>query len=290
MSCDIALIGFGEAGSTFAKAGDWRTRASGWDRLEPRRAAMMEAGFTAAASVEDALSGAPLVLSLVTADQALAAAQDYAPLLAPGALWCDGNSVAPETKRAAARAVEAAGGRYVDLAILAPVNPARLAVPLLLAGAAAGDAAEQLQALGFTNLRIVGEEVGRASAIKMIRSVMVKGIEALTDEMMAAAESAGVTDEVLASLDASEKTMPWAQKAAYNLERMHTHGARRAAEMEESAKTLLALGVPPVMTRGTVYRQRQAAQQTLAPFVSSEVETPARGISTTLDANGGGGN
>ena len=90
----------------------------------------------------------------------------------------------------------------------------------------------------------------------------------------AAAEAAGVTDEVLSSLDASEKALPWAQRAAYNLERMHTHGLRRAAEMEESAKTLLALGVPPVMTRGTVYRQRQAAQQNQA----------------SLDANGGGGN
>jgi hypothetical protein len=94
----------------------------------------------------------------------------------------------------------------------------------------------------------------------MIRSVMVKGIEALSDEMMAAAHAAGVVDEVLASLDASEKAQPWQSRAAYNLERMHTHGARRAAEMEESAKTLLALGVAPVMTRGTVYRQRQAGE------------------------------
>ena len=93
----------------------------------------------------------------------------------------------------------------------------------------------------------------------MIRSVMVKGIEALTDEMMQAAEAAGVADEVLASLDASEKARPWAEKAAYNRERMATHGARRAAEMEESAKTLAALGVEPVMTRGTVIRQRNAA-------------------------------
>jgi len=259
MTCEIALIGFGEAGSTFAKAAAWGSRARGWDLLPTRRSAMADAGLTPADSAAAALSGAPLVLSLVTADQALMAAQDYAPLLAPGALWCDGNSVAPETKRAAARAVEAAGGRYVDLAVLAPVHPGHMVVPLLLAGAAADDAEAALRRLGFTNTRVVGSEIGRASAIKMIRSVMVKGIEALTDEMMAAAEAAGVTGEVLASLDASEKALPWAQKAAYNLERMHTHGARRAAEMEESAKTLLALGVAPVMTRGTVYRQRQAA-------------------------------
>ena len=135
-----------------------------------------------------------------------------------------------------------------------------MAVPLLLAGEAAADAETALRALGFTNIRTVGREVGRASAIKMIRSVMVKGIEALTDEMMAAAEAAGVTQEVLASLDASESRAPWAEKAAYSQERMATHGARRAAEMEESAKTLASLGINPVMTRGTVIRQRNAAK------------------------------
>ncbi|WP_088311100.1 DUF1932 domain-containing protein [Novosphingobium sp. B 225] len=288
MQSDLALIGFGEAGSTFAGAAGWGERARGWDLLPARRAAMAQQGLANSASAEAALAGVPVVLSLVTADQALPAAQHYAPYLAQGALWCDGNSVAPDTKRAAAKAVEAAGGRYVDLAILAPVNPAKLAVPLLLAGGAAAEAEGKLRALGFSNLRVVGDEVGRASAIKMIRSVMVKGIEALSDEMMAAAEAAGVVDEVLASLDASEKSQPWATRAAYNLERMHTHGARRAAEMEESAKTLLSLGVPPVMTRGTVYRQRQAAKLTQPPFASSEVETPRAGVSTSLDTNGTG--
>lgn len=256
MSCEIALIGFGEAGEAFASAGRWHAQV--FDVLAVRRAA---AGALGRDTVAAALGGAPLVLSLVTADQALTAAEACAPLLAPGALWCDGNSVAPATKRAAAAAVEAAGGRYVDLAILAPVDPARLTVPVLLSGEAALDAQSALAALGFTNIRVVGGEVGKASAIKMIRSVMVKGIEALTDEMMAAASAAGVTDEVLASLDASEKAQSWPQRAAYNLERMATHGARRAAEMEESAKTLLALGVEPLMTRSTAQRQRDTAAQ-----------------------------
>ena len=260
MAANLALIGFGEAGSTFARAAGWGQDARGFDLLTDRRKALAEAGLTACDSAAAALEGAGVVLSLVTADQALAAAETCAQHLAPGALWCDMNSVAPETKRAAARAVEAAGGRYVDAAVLAPVNPARMAVPLLLAGPAAEDAQAALAALGFTRVRVVGDEVGRASAIKMIRSVMVKGLEALTDEMMAAATAAGVADEVLASLDASEKTIPWAERAAYNLERMATHGARRAAEMEESAKTLAALGVDPVMTRGTVIRQKNAAR------------------------------
>jgi 3-hydroxyisobutyrate dehydrogenase-like beta-hydroxyacid dehydrogenase len=260
MAVKVALIGYGEAGSTLACAGAWQERASGYDVSPARRAALAQDGCRVADTAAAALAGAPLILSLVTADQALPAAETYARFLAPGALWCDGNSVAPETKRAAAHAVEAAGGHYVDLAILAPVEPKRLAVPLLLSGARAAEAALRLGALGFSDVRIIGSEVGRASAIKMIRSVMVKGVEALTAEMMLAAEAAGVADEVLASLDASEKAMPWTQRAAYNLERMATHGLRRAAEMAESAKTLTALGVEPVMTSGTIRRQNEMAQ------------------------------
>ncbi|MDE2620502.1 MAG: DUF1932 domain-containing protein [Sphingomonadales bacterium] len=262
MDQTLALIGFGEAGATFAAAAGWEGQAAAWDLAAARREAALADGLCPAGSAAEALAAAPLVLSLVTADQALPAAQACAPLLAPGALWCDMNSVAPGTKRAAAAAIEAAGGRYVDVAVLAPVNPSRLAVPLLVAGPAAEAAAAALGAAGFTRVRVVGSEVGRASAIKMIRSVMVKGIEALTAEMMLAAEAAGVTDEVLASLDASEKAQPWAVRAAYNIERMVTHGARRAAEMAESAVTLDELGVEPLMTRATVRRQSAMAGRT----------------------------
>ncbi|OYZ29435.1 MAG: 6-phosphogluconate dehydrogenase, partial [Novosphingobium sp. 16-62-11] len=222
-------------------------------------------------TAECALSDADLVFSLVTADSALPAAQDFAALLKPGAIWCDMNSVAPDTKRAAAKAIEAEGGRYVDVAVLAPVNPARMNVPLLISGAHGSEAEALLRAAGFAKTRVVGDEIGRASAIKMIRSVMVKGIEALTAEMMLAATKAGVVDEVLSSLDASEKAQSWFERAEYNVERMTTHGLRRAAEMEESAKTLEALGVEPLMTSGTVKRQREQAGKTIA-FTAERTE------------------
>jgi 3-hydroxyisobutyrate dehydrogenase-like beta-hydroxyacid dehydrogenase len=257
----VALVGFGEAGEAFAGAPDWRGETWGWDVLPERRAAMAAHGVKAADDAATALADRAFVLSLVTADSALSAARDYAPLLPDGAIWCDLNSVAPGTKREAAAAIEAAGGRYVDVAVMAPVNPAKLAVPLLVSGPHAIAAQPLLASLGFSNIHFVGDEVGRASAIKMIRSVMVKGLEALSSECAAAAEAAGVFDEVMASLDASEKAATWADKVAYNRERMATHGARRAAEMEESAKTLQGLGVEPVMTRGTVRLQREAAEK-----------------------------
>lgn len=263
MEQEVGLIGFGEAGSTFALAGDWAAAAHVYDAKtdaaatrDAMLAAYTLAGVLPARFLEDALDGVGLILSLVTADQALVVAEAAAALIAPGALYCDMNSVAPQTKQAAARAIEAVGAHYVDVAVMAPVDPARLNVPLLLSGGRAENAQVRLAALGFAKARIVGADVGRASSIKMIRSVMVKGMEALTAECVLAAEAAGVLDEVLASLDASEKPKPWGARADYNLDRMLLHGLRRAAEMEEVVKTLEGIGTGAAMTRGTVERQR----------------------------------
>jgi 3-hydroxyisobutyrate dehydrogenase-like beta-hydroxyacid dehydrogenase len=260
MESGPTLIGFGEAGSTFACAAGWEDAARAFDikTLGPQAAAMRaayaDAGVAGCETLAKALADSSTILSLVTADQALIAAQNAAQHIAAEALFFDMNSVAPGTKRDAATAVEAAGGRYVDVAVMAPVDPARLAAPLLVSGPHADAGAAALTGLGFTNVRVVPGDVGRASSIKMIRSVMVKGIEALTAEMMLAADRADVADEVLGSLGGE-----WAAKADYNLERMTSHGMRRAAEMEEVAKTLESLGIEPLMTRGTIIRQREMA-------------------------------
>jgi 3-hydroxyisobutyrate dehydrogenase-like beta-hydroxyacid dehydrogenase len=247
MICDVkqtgimnanTFIGFGEAGQAFAHGEGWRAFDT-----NPAK--------TRAPSLTAALDGADVVISVVTADQALTVAREAASSIAPGALYCDMNSVAPATKQAAAAVIEAAGARYVDVAVMSPVLPARLTVPLLLGGPHAEHGAVALRGLGFTNVRIVPGDVGRASSIKMIRSVMIKGIEALTAEMLLAGDAAGVRADVLASLGDE-----WPAHADYNIERMATHGLRRAAEMEEVAKTLVALGIEPVMTRGTIARQR----------------------------------
>jgi 3-hydroxyisobutyrate dehydrogenase-like beta-hydroxyacid dehydrogenase len=243
----ISIIGYGEAARAFVDGG--LAAFSAYDSDPAKRD-----GIAIRNEPREMLGRTTILLSLVTADQTLCSAQAYAPLLAPDAIYFDMNSVAPETKRAAAKAVHAAGGRYVDVAIMSPVYPKQLAVPLLVSGPHAAAGAAALSDAGFSSVRIVGDNVGKASAIKMIRSVMIKGIEALTAEMMLAARAADVEADVLASLGDG-----WADKAAYNLERMTMHGHRRAAEMEESAKTLMALRIDPVMTRGTIVRQREMA-------------------------------
>ena len=258
MSRRIALIGFGEAGRTFAGAGGWRDAARVFDiktqdeaSAGAMRAAYAAAGVDGRETLAEALDGAEVILSLVTADQTPAAAQAAAQVLPTGALFCDLNSVSPGTKQRNAAVIEAAGGRYVDVAVMSPVQPAALSAPLLVSGPHAQNGADMLRSIGFTKVTVCGDRIGAASATKMVRSVMVKGIEALTAEMLLAAQAAGVTDAVLASLGGDSP-----QKADYNLDRMLAHGTRRAAEMEEVVATLTELGIEPLMTRGTVVRQR----------------------------------
>lgn len=253
----VAFIGFGEAATAFV---------TGWAAGRPAQIAAfdiktddpasrpaqvarcLDAGVAAGLSPADALAGANAVFCLVTADRALEAAGAAAAALAPGTLWLDGNSCAPDTKRAAAAVIGAAGGRYVDLAIMAPVHPLRHRVPVLLSGPDAEAAARLLAALDMRP-RVVGDRVGQASAIKMLRSVMIKGFEALTAECLLAARRAGVEAEVIASLESSDPGFGGATRAAYNLERMMVHGGRRAAEMREVAATVAALGLPPRMSQ-----------------------------------------
>ena len=262
----LALIGFGEAGQAFA--GGLKPALRAFDRktqdpaLRPGKIAdYARAGIDWADEAGGALSGAGAALSLVTADQALPAAR-AAQALPADAFWFDMNSVSPDTKRLAADAVP---GRYVDVAVMAPVHPRRTAVPLLVSGPHAADGAELLRSIGFTAVSVIEGPVGAASAVKMIRSVMVKGIEALSAECVLAADAAGVRDAVIASLDASWTEQGWAERFDYNLDRMMVHGLRRAAEMEEVVATLNALGTGSAMSRGTVERQAAMGRLSIAP-------------------------
>jgi 3-hydroxyisobutyrate dehydrogenase-like beta-hydroxyacid dehydrogenase len=257
----ICLIGFGEAGQAIAsglrEAGT--ASISAWDILFPEaegerlRQAGARIGVRLASSAADAVRASDLVVSAVTATASLDAARSVGPHLT-GQIFLDTNSVSPGRKQETAR--ELASARYVDVAVMAPVHPARHQTPMLLAGPHAETAEPLLRELGM-KATYAGREVGAAAAIKMVRSVMVKGMEALTYECFVAAARAGVTDEVIASLAKSFPTLDWNRTIEYNLERMASHGARRAAEMEEVADTLRELGVEPLMALATAERQRQ---------------------------------
>jgi 3-hydroxyisobutyrate dehydrogenase-like beta-hydroxyacid dehydrogenase len=259
----LCFIGFGEAGQAFAaglKTAGVTTMAA-WDILFPQaagaklRAAGEQIGVRLGASASDAIKGADIVIAAVTAASSLAAAEQAKPHLVADQFYLDINSVSPGRKQAT-DAHLAGAARYVDVAVMAPVHPARHQTPVLLAGPHAGAILSVMQELGMQP-SIAGPQTGQAAAIKMVRSVMVKGLEALTAECFLAATRAGVTPQIVASLAKSYPGLDWPKAIAYNLERMANHGTRRAAEMEEVADTLRELGLDPHMASATVQRQRQ---------------------------------
>jgi len=263
----LGFIGFGEASQAFLGGFQMETPVSSSafdiksrnpEGAEKLASAYHTTGTKGAAAPQEVLRGTQAVFCLVTADQAVHAASEAAPFISHGVFWFDGNSCSPGAKKRSARLIDAAGGRYVDMAIMAPVYPKRHQTPVLLSGPHAEPAAEFLAALGM-NITVVGPEIGTASSIKMIRSVMVKGLEALTAECFLAARKAGVDDKVINSLIASDPAMDWCHRGAYNLERMLVHGARRAAEMREVAITLQELGFDGAMASATADWQARLA-------------------------------
>ncbi|MGY5805045.1 DUF1932 domain-containing protein [Rhizobium sp. LEGMi12c] len=278
----IGLIGFGEAAQAFVSG--WRSEILGVEghgaistfdlKVEDPalRTGLRETcdslGVHCAGTPGEALAAKRIVFSLVTADNALQAAERAASFLASGALYLDCNSCSPKTKAMAAGIVEAAGAIYVDVAVMSPVHPARHRTPLLVSGAAAEQAQAALAELHM-NAKLAGGNVGEASSVKMLRSVMIKGFEALTAECFLAARRAGVEKAVLASLQSSDPGIDWNMRAAYNLERMMVHGKRRASEMVEVAATLRELGLPDRMAVATADWQRQIGELVIRPEAST---------------------
>ncbi|WP_161139341.1 NAD(P)-dependent oxidoreductase [Propylenella binzhouense] len=246
----IGMIGFGEVGHVFAKgllAGGATIAAYDllFDDPEAAAAATRDArsvGVVPAATNAEACEGADIIFSCVTASQALAVARKTAGSMRAGQVFFDVNSVSPATKRAAAEAVEAAGADYVEGAVMAPVLGPDLKVPILGAGRRAGEIAERLNALGM-NIRPVATEIGRASATKLCRSIMIKGLEALIIDCTRAAAAFGVTEDVFKSFYNSYPGMDWDEIAATMPGRVEKHGLRRAAEMREVAAMLRDLGM-----------------------------------------------
>jgi len=263
----VCLIGFGEVGQTLAadlaRAGVEHIAA--WDVLFSDPHSIPSRGLSgtrvqAAKDAHGAVHDAQLVISAVTAAQDANAARSVLGALRPGTFYLDLNSVSPEMKREVANIVESAGARYVEGAVMSPIGPKRIASPILLGGPHAEDFLALGRPLGFTGASVFAREVGRASAAKMCRSVMIKGLEALLTESLLSARKHGVEETVLASLQDLLPGVDWRKLAQYMISRSLIHGKRRAEEMREVAQTVANTGLAPHMSAACAERQEWAAQ------------------------------
>lgn len=254
---DVGIIGFGEVGSIFANdLAEAGAAVAAFDTAPAAQARAAQAGI-AAPSPAEIVAGADTVFVCVTAGSVLEAMRSLAGSLGHTPFVVDVNSVSPGTKQEAARMIEAAGGRYVEAAVMASVPPKRLRTPMLLGGphTAAFMAAMAPFCMDLTDY---APEIGRASAVKMCRSVMIKGIEALTTESMLAARHYGVESDVLRTLGETLPHPDWPGLARYVISRALIHGKRRAEEMREVARTVDDAGIEPLLSRAITERQEWA--------------------------------
>jgi 3-hydroxyisobutyrate dehydrogenase len=264
----IALLGLGEAGAAIGRGlTDDGVAVSAYDAAvhDPARAASLrdradDAGVDLVGNVSELPERADVLLALVTGAVAVDAAKGVAPYLTHDHIYVDLNSAAPTTKQAVADVIEGVGARMVDGAVMAAVPPRRHHVPILLAGEAAPDALARLALLGF-HAEVVGAGVGRASAIKLCRSLLVKGLEALLWECVAVADAYGVTDRVLAGAGDPLGGADWQQLAHYLMGRTIQHGQRRAHELAEVAEAARAVGVEPAITAAAEQRLRTVSER-----------------------------
>ena len=200
------------------------------------------------------LPQADFVISAVTASQAVPVAQACAPAVKQDAWFLDFNSASPGAKQRAADLIDGRGGRYVEGAVMTSIPPKRIKVPLLLGGAGAAELAPLLLELGF-DARVASAELGVSSAVKMCRSIMIKGLEAMVIEAFTTARGYGVEDAVLASLKETFPGIDWEKQGAYFFQRVIEHGRRRSEEVREVAETVREIGLTPWSAQGTAERQ-----------------------------------
>jgi 3-hydroxyisobutyrate dehydrogenase-like beta-hydroxyacid dehydrogenase len=269
MKLDMGVIGYGEVGKTFAlglKAkglewfGAWDLTFAAPATRETQRSHAAAHGVEACDSAAALCRRANLILSAVTASNTLAVAREVARHIKPGTFFLDLNSASPGTKAACAELIDAAGGHYVEAGVMTSVPPYGIAVPMLLGGPQAEPLAGMLRPLGL-DATAVSAEIGVASAIKMCRSVMIKGLEALVIESYATARHYGVEKAMLATLQETFPSIDWDKQGSYFFSRVAQHGKRRAEEMLEAANTVREAGFEPFMAAAIAQKQDWMAQQ-----------------------------
>jgi 3-hydroxyisobutyrate dehydrogenase-like beta-hydroxyacid dehydrogenase len=264
----LGWVGFGEAASCITKglkkAGLKESFAFDIHTHSPKLGAKIQAraGDTGTVLVESNAALAEkcdAIIAAVTADQAQAAALQTAPYLSARHTYADLNSISPQAKEAIAKTVEASGARFVEIAVMGPVPPYLHKVPMLLGGCAAPAFKSAFEPMGMQMEVVSTDRIGRAAAVKMFRSVIYKGLEALIFECVLGASQYGAEPRVFQSLNESFPGLDFQKLADYMVGRVVVHGERRAREMEEVAATLRGLGIEPMMAEATVRRMDWAA-------------------------------
>jgi 3-hydroxyisobutyrate dehydrogenase-like beta-hydroxyacid dehydrogenase len=287
----FAILGFGELGSALAGSlaavpGSGLTvftRARSGDRAAQLEESLRELGATAAGSAGEAVRGAEVVIAAVPGSASAEVFESCAAALEPATLYADLSSAAPRDKvRAAGRAAEG-GVRYADAAVLGTVAAGGGAVPILASGDGAAVLRDLLAPAGI-RVEAADAPAGHASTVKLLRSVYLKGRDALIAEMLAAAQRLGLVDAVIDSIaSAPSEQGSFDELADRVLKALAVHAERRAGELELSGELVRGTGVEPLMAEAGAERLRRIAALGLRDALGGERPQDANAVLDALE-------
>ena len=278
----VAILGFGEVGRALAEGFNDGVQKAGTPRLliadpaldGPAGGRMKAAAEKIGAVLHNApgawLAEADLVFAAATGKLAVAVAESAAPHLKAGAVYADVNTALPEAMRQACKVIEGKGAAFVDVAIMGAIDSYRHRTPMLTAGGRGAELAESLAPLGF-RMRDLDGAAGDASAMKLLRSVFTKGLEALAVEALTTASYFGMTERVMSNLtDLTEKGL---EETLRMLVTTHCrHAKRRLDEVRSLGGLFAEAGIDPVMSRATEALFQRTVESTV-PDWAAECET-----------------
>lgn len=292
---DVAFLGFGELGSALAgRLARGGHSVRGWSRaprdaarVEALRARMSAAGVRPVASVREALPGAAAVFVAVPAGASEEVVAEAGPYLDGDALYADLSAAPPLTKRAGAARLAERGVRYIDVAVLGTVAVSGWATPMLASGEGAVAFGDLAVAWGL-DVRAIDSPAGDAALVKLLRSVYMKGRDALVAEMLLGARRHGLEDLVVESIGGPGEQVPFRSLVDRVMTGLAVHAARRAEELASSGEALREAGVEPIVTEAGAARLRRLAELGLREAFRGQRPDDARGVLDAIEERSGG--
>ena len=286
MKKSIGIVGAGDMGSAVATAlarNDYRVFTCLAGRSERTRQLAAASGMRDYAALDDLAASVDTVLSILPP----AAAEEFAKRICPAikrsgrdVLFADCNAVSPSSVRTIGEIAAQHGVAFVDASLVgAPPRPDRSPVYFYVSGPRAAS----LDALAndLVDVRNLGDEIGRASALKMVFASLTKGTNALRVAALMAGERLGVGPEVRKAW--AEKTPAAWQTMAERIPDLAADAARWSPEMREIAETYASVGMTPEFHLGAEWLFELLAETPLAAESREEARASGRDLEATLE-------
>lgn len=210
-----------------------------------------DAGVIVKNSLQEAVTGRDIVIAAVPTNHTVELAGQAAPFLSKGQLYVDVSASTPGEKFEVADAITGTGALLADCALLGPLTGKNLTVPQAVSGPGAKQWCHYVSTFKGTDVSFISEREGDASAIKLVRTIFIKGFNALMLEMLQAADYYNVTEEVIESISKSLDGKTFRENMQRLIPGIAVHADRRVHEIEGTIEMLDTAGIDYTMSQAS---------------------------------------